>query len=69
MCVFAGALIINSTPGPLRWISGYIIGWSSYFLFLRVCRICLPFVKQRLEHTSKLRSDPTYDWTPPVRTD
>ncbi|KAI1204700.1 ent-kaurene oxidase [Annulohypoxylon truncatum] len=65
MCVFAGALIINSTPGPIRWISGYLIGWTSYFLFLRVCRVCLPFVKQRLENTAKLRLDPTFPWTPP----
>ncbi|KAI3317912.1 ent-kaurene oxidase [Xylariaceae sp. AK1471] len=65
MCVFAGALIINSTPGPIRWISGYLIGWTSYFLFLRVCRICLPFVKQRLENTAKLRQNPSFPWTPP----
>ncbi|KAI0481797.1 ent-kaurene oxidase [Xylaria cf. heliscus] len=65
MCVFAGALIINSTPGPVRWITGYLVGWASYFLFLRVCRICLPFVKQRLENTAKLKNDSSFPWIPP----
>lgn len=31
MCMFAGSLVISSTPRPLRFISGYLIGWTSYF--------------------------------------
>ncbi|KAI1076229.1 cytochrome P450 [Whalleya microplaca] len=65
MCVFAGAVLINSTPGPIRFISGYLVGWSSYLLFRRVARACLPFIKERLEQTAKLRADPGFSWVPP----
>jgi hypothetical protein len=29
-------------------------------------KTCLPFVKERLAETAKLRANPSYNWTPPV---
>ncbi|RYP45471.1 hypothetical protein DL768_008191 [Monosporascus sp. mg162] len=65
MCMFAGSLLISSTPRAFRWISGYIIGWTSYYLFRRVLKICLPVVLERLVNTAALISDAGYHWTPP----
>lgn len=66
MCLFMGALVINSTPRPFRFISGYLVGWTCYILLRRVAARCLPFVKERLAETAKLKAEPSYEWTPPV---
>lgn len=64
--MFAGSLFISSTPKPFRWISGLVIGWTSYYLFRRVVKICLPVVLKRLENIATSKSDPNYNWEKPV---
>ncbi len=65
--MFGGSIVINMTPAPIRFITGYLVGWTSYYLFTRVVKSCLPFVKERLDNTAKLKNNPSYDWTPPVQ--
>ncbi|KAI5865353.1 hypothetical protein GGS23DRAFT_558813 [Durotheca rogersii] len=69
MCLFMGAVLINSTPRLFRFISGYVVGWTCYILLRRVAVRCLPFVEERLIKTVKLKTDPNYEWIPPVGTD
>ncbi|KAK7911789.1 ent-kaurene oxidase [Apiospora marii] len=63
--LFFGSIVINCTPKPLRFLSGYFIGWIMHFLFLRAARYIMPTVKDRLRQAERLRADPNYDWTPP----
>ncbi|KAI1747227.1 ent-kaurene oxidase [Xylaria castorea] len=65
MGVFLGSVLINSTPAPLRFIPGYLVGWFCYYHLQRVSKLCLPFVKERLENTKLLRDDSTHPWCPP----
>ncbi|KAI1822654.1 ent-kaurene oxidase [Xylaria intraflava] len=65
MSVFSGALLVSCTPWPLKNLSGIIAAMMCRYQFSRAVKICLPFVKKRLEETSKLKADSSYDWTPP----
>ncbi|KAI1775357.1 ent-kaurene oxidase [Hypoxylon cercidicola] len=65
MFLFLGSILISSTPGPLRFITGYAVGWACYFQLQRVSKLCLPFVKERLDNTAMLKEDPGYSWVPP----
>jgi hypothetical protein len=66
MSIFAGAIVINSTPKILKPVTGTLVGWTTWFLFEKTLKTCLPFVKERLAETAKLKADPSYNWTPPV---
>lgn len=66
MAIFLGGVIINATPKFIRPAAGVAIGLVCHILFRRASKICLPFVKARLEQTAMLRSDPEYCWVPPV---
>lgn len=65
MAIFLGGVIINATPKFIRPAAGVAIGLVCHILFRRASKICLPFVKARLEQTAMLRSDPEYCWVPP----
>jgi hypothetical protein len=66
MSIFAGAMLINASPKPLKPITGSLVGATCWYLRKKAMKGCLPFVKERLENTAKFKADPLYDWTPPV---
>jgi hypothetical protein len=66
MCVFFGAIVINSMPRPFRSVAGLIISWACYLALKRLSRVGLPIITERLAHTARLREEPYYPWTPPV---
>lgn len=66
MFLFVGSIIIGSTPRPLRWLMGCTVGWIIHFLLLRILKIALPLVRQRLEDTAKLKAEVNHPWVPPV---
>ncbi|KAL4744748.1 cytochrome P450 [Aspergillus terricola var. indicus] len=65
MSVFAGATLINATPKPLKPIVGCVVRLLCYYFTNRAAAKCLPLVKERLEHTARLKLDATYAWEPP----
>ncbi|KAI1172623.1 ent-kaurene oxidase [Nemania sp. FL0916] len=65
LCLFLGAIMINSTPWPFKDITGLAVGWLCYYQLQRVSKLCLPFVKERLENNARLKADPSYPWVPP----
>ncbi|KAI0404297.1 ent-kaurene oxidase [Xylaria palmicola] len=65
MSVFIGALLVNCTPWPLKSLSGIVVGMICKYKLNKAVEICMPFVKERLEHTAKLKADSSYNWTPP----
>ncbi|KAL3462037.1 cytochrome P450 [Aspergillus heterothallicus] len=65
MSVFAGATIINCTPKPLKPIVGSVARVVCYYFSTRAAAKCLPLVKERLEHTARLKVDAAYAWRPP----
>ncbi|KAH8688015.1 cytochrome P450 [Tricladium varicosporioides] len=65
MTMFVGALAVNGTPKLLRPVSGAIVSLLCAFRFNKTLRLCLPFIKERLENTAKAMADPTFSWTPP----
>ncbi|KAI1207437.1 ent-kaurene oxidase [Annulohypoxylon truncatum] len=65
MAMFGGAIVINATPKPFKALSGVVIGFLCHILFRKTLKKCLPFIRERLDNTSKLRTDPTCSWTPP----
>lgn len=67
MTVFVGAMAIGATPSFVRPVSGKVVSWLCEYRFRKVLKLCLPFVKERLENTARVRSDAAFCWTPPVR--
>ncbi|KAI0502860.1 ent-kaurene oxidase [Xylaria bambusicola] len=65
MSVFSGALLISCTPWPLKSLSGGIAAAMCKYQLKRALKICLPFVKDRLQKTAQSKADSAYDWTPP----
>ncbi|KAH6664561.1 cytochrome P450 [Halenospora varia] len=65
MTMFVGALAVNGTPKLLRPVSGAIVSLLCAFRFNKTLKLCLPFIKERLENTAKAMTDPTFSWTPP----
>lgn len=68
MGVFSGALLVSCSPGPLKPLAGIVATAMCKYQLKRAMRNCLPFVKDRLERTAKLKGGVEYDWVPPVRT-
>lgn len=66
LAIFLGGAAINATPKLIRPVIGCITGLLCEFLFKRALKKCMPVVKERLEKTAMLRSDPSYSWSPPV---
>ena len=66
MSIFAGAMLINASPKPLKPITGSLVGATCWYLRKKAMKGCLPFVKERLENTAKFKADSSFDWTPPV---
>ncbi len=66
MGIFSSAILIGCTPGFLKPVTGLMASFFCKYFFNRAAKICLPFVKERLAQVAKLKSDPKYDWTPPV---
>lgn len=67
MGVFVGAMAIGATPSFVRPVSGKLVSWFCEYRFRKVLKLCLPFVKERLDNTARAKSDATFCWTPPVR--
>ncbi|KAK2745533.1 hypothetical protein FQN57_003658 [Myotisia sp. PD_48] len=65
MAIFAGAMVINSSPKPIKPIFGTLVSWLCRFLCARALKRCLPTVRERLDNTAGLKADPSYDWIPP----
>ncbi|KAI0546095.1 ent-kaurene oxidase [Xylaria curta] len=65
ICLFLGAILINSTPWPFKYLTAPAVGWTCYFQLQRVSKLCLPLVKERLRNTALLKADSTYTWSPP----
>lgn len=68
MSIFAGAMLINASPKPLKPVTGLLVGSNCWYLRRKALRGCLPFVKERLDNTARLKADPKCDWIPPVGT-
>lgn len=67
MSIFAGAMLINASPKPLKPITGFLVGSNCWYLRRKALKGCLPFVKERLDATAQFKADPKCGWTPPVR--
>ncbi|KAL4925061.1 cytochrome P450 [Aspergillus undulatus] len=65
LSVFAGATVINAAPKPFKHLVGGAVRLLCYYYSQRAARRCLPLVKERLEHTARLRLDTAYPWDPP----
>ncbi|KAL4861664.1 cytochrome P450 [Aspergillus spectabilis] len=65
LAVFIGATAINATPRPLKWVIGTLVRLICYFCSKRAISRCLPLVKERLEHTARIKSDAEDPWVPP----
>ncbi|EEP82794.1 predicted protein [Uncinocarpus reesii 1704] len=65
LVIMAGAMAINASHSLLQPITGGLIWLTCNVFFKRTLKKCMPVVKERLEKTAKLKTDPTYDWTPP----
>jgi hypothetical protein len=66
MSIFAGAMLINASPKPLKPITGFLVGSNCWYLRRKAMKGCLPFVKERLENTAMFKADPQCGWVPPV---
>ena len=67
MSIFAGAMVINASPKPLKPITGFLVGANCWYLRKKALKGCLPFVTDRLDATARFKADPNCAWTPPVR--
>lgn len=67
MGIFGSALVIGCTPHMLKPIPGIVASYVCKYLFDRASQLCLPLVKERMEHMAKLKADGTYNWSPPVK--
>jgi hypothetical protein len=67
MTVFTGAFIISCLPTILQPVAGFLVSKIVDYRCNRAMERCMPFILDRLEKTAKLMKDPSYDWTPPVR--
>ncbi|KAH7072741.1 ent-kaurene oxidase [Paraphoma chrysanthemicola] len=65
MSIFAGAMLINASPRPLKPITGFLVGSNCWYLRRKAMKGCLPFVKERLDNTAKFKANPNCGWTPP----
>lgn len=65
MGVFVGAMAIGATPSFVRPVSGKLVSWFCEYRFRKVLKLCLLFVKERLENTARAKSDAAFCWTPP----
>jgi cytochrome P450 len=65
MSIFAGAMLINASPKPLKPITGFLVGSNCWYLRRKAMKGCLPFVKERLDNTAKFKANPKCGWTPP----
>jgi cytochrome P450 len=65
MGIFGSALVIGCTPNLFKPIPGAIAAATCQYLFRRAAKMSLPFIKERLDNTAKLKADPSFDWTPP----
>lgn len=65
MSIFAGAMLINASPKPLKPITGFLVGSNCWYLRRKALKGCLPFVTERLEATARYKADPKCGWTPP----
>ena len=66
MSIFAGAMLINATPGPLKPVTGALVGANCWYLRRKALAGCLPFVTERLNKTAEYKADKDCGWTPPV---
>lgn len=66
MSIFAGAMLINASPKPLKPITGFLVGSTCWYLRRKAMKGCLPFVKERLDATAQFKANPKCGWTPPV---
>lgn len=66
MSIFAGAMLINASPKPLKPITGALVGTNCWYLRRKAMKGCLPFVKERLENTARFKAGEKSEWTPPV---
>lgn len=66
MVMFGGALVINVTPKPFRFIVGNLVSLVCSYYYRKAMKFSLPFVQERLDNTARLKADDSYPWTPPV---
>ena len=66
MSIFAGAMLINATPKPLKPVTGALVGSTCWYLRRKAMQGCLPFVTERLNATAQFKADAKCGWTPPV---
>jgi hypothetical protein len=66
MSIFAGAMLINASPKPLKIVTGFLVGSNCWYLRRKALKGCLPFVEERLDATARFKTDPKCGWTPPV---
>ncbi len=66
MSIFAGAMLINASPKPLKPVTGFLVGSTCWYLRRKAMKGCLPFVTERLNATARFKADPKCGWTPPV---
>jgi hypothetical protein len=66
MSIFAGAMLINASPKPLKPITGFLVGSNCWYLRRKAMKGCLPFVEERLNKTAEYKADAKCGWTPPV---
>lgn len=66
MSIFAGAMLINASPKPLKPITGFLVGSNCWYLRRKAMKGCLPFVKERLDNTARFLADPQCGWVVPV---
>ncbi|KAI4691365.1 uncharacterized protein J4E84_003658 [Alternaria hordeiaustralica] len=65
MSIFAGAMLINASPKPLKPVTGFLVGSTCWYLRRKAMKGCLPFVTERLNATARFKADPKCGWTPP----
>lgn len=66
--MFGGAIVINVTPKPFKFIVGNLVFLACSYYYRKAMRMSLPFVQERLDNTARLKADDSYPWTPPVFT-
>lgn len=67
MTTFTGAFIISILPTFLQPVAGWAVAKFVNHQSNQAMSRAMPVIQDRLDKCAKLKADPLFDWTPPVR--
>lgn len=67
MSTFTGAFVISILPTFLQPVAGWAVAKIVNHQSNQAMSRAMPVIQDRLDKSAKLKADPLFDWTPPVR--